>query len=79
MTSEFHLAAHAVPMTAMDRTLNTSYLVLAEHLPCAGAQVWDSNFLPPYPPRCADRPGDDPIPPRHLGATEYGSRPGKCC
>jgi hypothetical protein len=39
-----------------------SYLVLAEHLPYAGAQVWDSNFLPPHHQGVRIIPGDDPIP-----------------
>jgi hypothetical protein len=39
-----------------------SFLVLAEHLPYAGAQVWDSNFLPPHHQGVRVVPGDDPIP-----------------
>jgi Protein of unknown function (DUF1501) len=39
-----------------------SFVVLAEHLPYAGAQVWDSNFLPPYHQGVRILPGDEPIP-----------------
>ena len=38
-----------------------SYVVLAEHLPYAGAQVWDNNFLPPYHQGVRILPGDEPI------------------
>jgi len=38
-----------------------SYVVLAEHLPYAGSQVWDSNFLPPIHQGVRIVPGDDPI------------------
>lgn len=39
-----------------------SYVVLAEHLPYAGAQVWDSQFLPPHHQGVRVVPGEDPIP-----------------
>jgi hypothetical protein len=39
-----------------------SFVVLAEHLPYAGAQVWDSNFLPPQHQGVRLVPGDEPIP-----------------
>jgi len=39
-----------------------SFLVLAEHMPYAGSQVWDSNFLPPIHQGVRIVPGDDPIP-----------------
>jgi hypothetical protein len=39
-----------------------SFVVLAEHLPYAGAQVWDSNFLPPHHQGVRIVPGDEPIP-----------------
>ena len=39
-----------------------SYMVLCEHLPYAGAQVWDSNFLPPVHQGVRIVPGDEPIP-----------------
>jgi hypothetical protein len=37
-------------------------VVLAEHLPYAGSQVWDSNFLPPAHQGVRIVPGPDPIP-----------------
>lgn len=37
------------------------YVVLAEHLPYAGAQVWDSNFLPPQHQGVRIVPGAEPI------------------
>ncbi len=48
-----------------------SYMVLAEHLPYAGAQVWDSQFLPPHHQGVRVIPGDDPIP-----YLQPASRPG---
>ncbi|MCI0536015.1 MAG: DUF1501 domain-containing protein, partial [Verrucomicrobiales bacterium] len=39
-----------------------SFVVLAEHLPYAGAQVWDSHFLPPHHQGVRIVPGDEPIP-----------------
>lgn len=39
-----------------------AYLVLCEHLPYAGAQVWDSHFLPPIHQGVRIVPGADPIP-----------------
>jgi hypothetical protein len=38
------------------------YMVLCEHLPYAGAQNWDSNFLPPIHQGVRIVPGSDPIP-----------------
>ena len=38
------------------------YVVLCEHLPYAGAQVWDSNFLPPTHQGVRVIPGPEPIP-----------------
>lgn len=38
-----------------------SYVVLSEHLPYAGAQVWDCNFLPPQHQGVRIVPGDEPI------------------
>jgi hypothetical protein len=38
------------------------YLVLAEHLPYAGSQVYDSNFLPPVHQGVRIQPGPEPIP-----------------
>jgi hypothetical protein len=39
-----------------------SFVVLAEHLPYAGSQVWDSNFLPPVHQGVRIVPGPEPIP-----------------
>jgi Protein of unknown function (DUF1501) len=38
------------------------YVVLAEHLPYAGSQVYDSNFLPPIHQGVRIQPGSEPIP-----------------
>ncbi len=42
-----------------------SYMVLCEHMPYAGSQVWDSNFLPPIHQGVRIVPGSDPIPDLH--------------
>ncbi len=39
-----------------------SHMVFAERKPYAGAQVWDSNFLPAYHQGVQITPGDEPIP-----------------
>jgi hypothetical protein len=39
-----------------------SYMVLCEHLPYAGTQVWDSGFLPPIHQGVRIVPGSMPIP-----------------
>ena len=39
-----------------------SYMVLCEHLPYAGTQVWDSSFLPPIHQGVRIMPGPEPIP-----------------
>lgn len=39
-----------------------SHVVFAEHKPYAGAQVWDSNFLPAYHQGVRFRPGTEPVP-----------------
>lgn len=39
-----------------------SHVVFAEHKPYAGAQVWDSNFLPAYHQGVRLKPGEEPIP-----------------
>ena len=39
-----------------------SHVVFAERKPYAGAQVWDSNFLPAYHQGVRLRPGEEPIP-----------------
>ena len=38
------------------------YVVLCEHLPYGGSQLWDSNFLPPVHQGTRVIPGKDPIP-----------------
>ena len=38
------------------------YVVLCEHLPYGGSQLWDSNFLPPIHQGTRVIPGHDPIP-----------------
>lgn len=38
------------------------YVVLCEHLPYAGSQVWDSNFLPPIHQGVRIVPGPEPMP-----------------
>jgi hypothetical protein len=38
-----------------------SYMVLCEHMPYAGSQVWDSNFLPPIHQGVRIVPGPEPI------------------
>jgi hypothetical protein len=39
-----------------------SYMVLCEHMPYAGSQVWDCGFLPPVHQGVRIVPGDEPIP-----------------
>jgi len=39
-----------------------SYVVLCEHLPYAGTQVWDCGFLPPCHQGVRIVPGPDPVP-----------------
>ena len=38
-----------------------AYMVLCEHLPYTGAQVWDSSFLPPFHQGVRIEPGDNPV------------------
>jgi hypothetical protein len=45
-----------------------AYVVLAEHLPYAGAQVWDCNFLPAQHQGVRVVPGPEPIPDLHSPA-----------
>jgi len=71
-TLAMHTGSATVPMPSLGAwlsfglgTLNAnlpSYVVLAEHMPYAGAQVWDSNFLPPHHQGVRLTPGDKPIP-----------------
>jgi hypothetical protein len=67
-----HTGSSTVPMPSLGSwlsyglaTLNRnlpSYIVLAEHLPYAGSQVFDSNFLPPVHQGVRVVPGAEPIP-----------------
>ena len=71
-TLAMHTGSSTIPLPSIGAwlsyglgTLNPNlppYVVLAEHLPYAGAQVWDSNFLPPDHQGVRLVPGDDPIP-----------------
>lgn len=42
-----------------------SYVVLCEHLPYGGSQLWDSNFIPPVHQGARVIPGETPIPHLH--------------
>jgi hypothetical protein len=66
-----HTGSATVPMPSLGAwlsyglgTLNPNlppYVVLCEHLPYAGAQVWDSSFLPPEHQGARVQPGEQPI------------------
>src|SRR5439155_26965305 len=66
-----HTGSSTVPMPSLGAclsyglgTLNANlppYVVLCEHLPYAGAQVWDSSFLPPEHQGTRVLPGERPI------------------
>ena len=67
-----HTGSATVPMPSLGSwlsyglgTLNPNlppYVVLCEHLPYAGSQVWDSNFLPPEHQGTRLQPAAEPIP-----------------
>jgi hypothetical protein len=67
-----HTGSATVPMPSLGSWLSyglgtfnpnlPSYVVLCEHLPYAGSQVWDSNFLPPVHQGVRIIPGPEPIP-----------------
>jgi hypothetical protein len=67
-----HTGSSTVPMPSLGAWLSYGlgtrnpnlppYIVLAEHLPYAGSQVWDSNFLPPMHQGVRVVPGPEPIP-----------------
>lgn len=71
-TLAMHTGSSTVPMPSIGSwvsyalgTFNPNlppYVVLCEHLPYAGAQVFDSNFLPPVHQGVRIVPGDEPIP-----------------
>jgi hypothetical protein len=70
-----HTGSATVPMPSLGSWLSYGlgtrnpnlppYMVLAEHLPYAGAQVWDSSFLPPVHQGVRLLPGPSPIPDLH--------------
>lgn len=70
-TLAMHTGSSTIPLPSLGSwlsyglgTLNQNlppYVVLAEHLPYAGAQVWDSNFLPPHHQGVRILPGAEPI------------------
>jgi hypothetical protein len=70
-TLAMHTGSATVPMPSLGSWLSYGlgtfnqnlppYVVLAEHLPYAGAQVWDSNFLPPQHQGVRVLPGKEPI------------------
>jgi hypothetical protein len=71
-TLAMHTGSSTIPLPSIGSwlshglgTLNPNlppFVVVAEHLPYAGAQVWDSNFLPPHHQGVRITPGNDPIP-----------------
>ena len=71
-TLAMHTGSATVPMPSLGCWLSyglgtfnpnlPSYVVLAEHLPYAGAQVWDNSFLPPHYQATRIVPGGNPIP-----------------
>jgi hypothetical protein len=66
-----HTGSATVPMPSIGAWLSyglgtfnpnlPSYVVLAENLPYAGAQVWDANFLPPEHQGVRLIPGPEPV------------------
>jgi hypothetical protein len=70
-TLAMHTGSATVPLPSIGAwlsyglgTLNPNlppYVVFCEHLPYAGAQVWDSNFLPPLHQGVRLLPGPEPI------------------
>jgi hypothetical protein len=71
-TLAMHTGSATVPMPSLGSwlgyglgTFNPNlppYVVLAEHMPYAGAQNWDSSFLPPHYQGVRLVPGPEPIP-----------------
>jgi hypothetical protein len=69
-TLAMHTGSATVPLPSIGAWLSyglgtfnpnlPSFVVLAEHFPYAGAQVWDSNFLPPEHQGVRIVPGDKP-------------------
>jgi len=70
-TLAMHTGSATVPLPSIGAWLSyglgtfnpnlPSFVVLAEHFPYAGAQVWDSNFLPPEHQGVRIVPGDQPV------------------
>ena len=70
-TLAMHTGSATVPLPSIGAWLSyglgsfnanlPSFVVLAEHFPYAGAQVWDSNFLPAEHQGVRIVPGDKPI------------------
>jgi hypothetical protein len=70
-TLAMHTGSSTVPMPSIGAWISyalgthnanlPSHVVLAEHLPYAGAQVFDCNFLPPEHQGVRVIPGDEPI------------------
>jgi hypothetical protein len=66
-----HTGSATVPMPSLGAWLSyglgtynpnlPSYIVISEHMPYAGSQVWDSNFLPPTHQGVRIVPGSEPI------------------
>ena len=66
-----HTGSATVPMPSLGSWLSYGlgtgnrnlppYVVMASHMPYAGAQNWDSNFLPPQHQGMRVVPGDEPI------------------
>jgi hypothetical protein len=71
-TLAMHTGSATVPMPSLGSWLSYGlgtananlppYVVLAEHMPYAGAQNWDSHFLPPQHQGVRVVPGNEPIP-----------------
>jgi hypothetical protein len=70
-TLAMHTGSATVPMPSLGSWLSYGlgtfnrnlppYVVLAEHMPYAGAQNWDANFLPPHHQGVRVLPGDEPV------------------
>ncbi len=70
-TLAMHTGSATLPMPSLGSWLSyalgtrhpnlPSFVVLAEHLPYAGAQVWSNNFLPPHHQGVRLLPGDRPV------------------
>ncbi|HEV3262929.1 MAG TPA: DUF1501 domain-containing protein [Gemmataceae bacterium] len=71
-TLAMHTGSATVPMPSLGSWLSYGlgtcnrnlppYVILAEHMPYAGAQNWDSSFLPPQHQGVRLLPGNEPIP-----------------